>query len=744
MSKLVKWLIRTACGLVGIVVVLLIAGFCVLNTSWLQEKLLRQATTLLQEKLGTNVQIDSVSIDLLTLDAKLYGLSVDDRQQRKMLRLEFLQADVDVWALLSDKIRVSKASIEGLDAQLFKAPKDSLTPDTVANFQFVIDAFKSQKKKDATAKKVPADSAHKKQLDFAIDKVKIERIGVRFNSDTMSLGKLELLQTHDGHYKGEIEGLRRQWERKNKKGQLVSHDLAVTQIEYYEEGGERLLNLNRVNYKTNNHSPRKNANKPKRGFFDVGHFNIWADLKVAVDRIENGTVHGWLRECTAQDTISGIDIRKLQCEVTANKEGMRLEDFQLQQGEGTKLHFVRGDMHFPNKKTGAKFSFFTSTIGGTAILKDISRPFAPVLRNFTLPLNLSVRMEGDAEGLRFRNVVVTRPNGLVNIKGSGFITGLKNKYDLKVHFNIPSAVVKGDEKERIINQFVVRKFMMKQLNALGTLNIVGSFDVLYKLVKFQGRVNTKAGNIGFRFDINALTKYLTGHAEADYLKLGEVMGMPDIGPVTAKADFKFDISKPRTAIMRKKLGGKLPIGEVKAHVDEAKYKFIKVTNLDASIVSNGAIAEGELFTPGKFADISCTFSFTNTNEMHKTKIKPRLRFNIFGTKKTVAERHQEAKEKAARKEQEAKEKAARKEQEAKEKAARKEQEAKEKAARKEQKAKEKAAKKAAKEAEKAAKEAEKAARKAAKEAAKKATTLVGSGCQPTKTPCCVVVDYQLG
>lgn len=62
----------------------------------------------------------------------------------------------------------------------------------------------------------------------------------------------------------------------------------VTQMEYNEENGERLLNVNRVNYKTNNHSPRKNANKPKRGFFDVGHFNIWADLKLAVDRIENG------------------------------------------------------------------------------------------------------------------------------------------------------------------------------------------------------------------------------------------------------------------------------------------------------------------------------------------------------------------------------------------------------------------------------------------------------------------------
>ncbi len=731
MGKLLKWIVGAACSLVGLLVVFLVGGYVTLNTSWAQRKLLDRALDLLTEKLDTKVAIDSVSIDLFTLDAKLYGLAIDDRQKRPMLQLDYLQADVDLWALMENEIRITEAKVEGIQAELHKVSKDSLSPDTIANFQFVIDAFKSKKTKQPVAKETIGKQ--KKKLNFMMNKFSAERIALLYNEDSVSLDKLVVSQTRSGFAIGKIEGVRGRWERINKKGELVTNNVLVSQIELKAADGEQQLNLHRLNFRTNNHRPRKNASKPKRGFFDVGHFNIWADMKVAIDRIEKGTVHGWLREFTAQDTITGLDITKLQCEVTANKDGMRLEDVVLKQ-KNTELHFVRADMKFPNKKTGKKLSYFTSTIGGTVYLQDISRMFAPVLRNFKIPLNLSVRMEGDAEGMRFRNAVVTRPNGLVNIQAQGYIKGLKNKYDLHVHFDVSKAIIKGNEKELLINQFVVKKFMMKQLNALGTLNYTGSFDVLWKKEQFRGLVSTAAGNIHFDFALDELNKYVFGHATAQRIDLGKVMDMPDLGPVSASADFKFDISKPRTAIMRRKLGGKLPIGEVTAHVDEAKYGIIKAKNVYCKIVSNGAIAEGMIKAPGSFATLSCTFSFTNTNEMKKTKIKPGIRFNLFGKGKTEQEKELQRQQKEAekqRKEADKAQKRAAKEARAKEKAERKaavkaakekEEAARdaEKAARKaaeaEEKAKRKAAKAAEKAARKAAKEAEKAARKAAKEA----------------------------
>lgn len=721
MKKLFR-AIRIAVGvLVALAVVLLGGGFYMLHTEWLQQKLKTKALDLLTEKLQTRVTLDSVSVSLLTMDAELFGLNVEDRQQRKMLVMDYLQADVDLWPLLDGDIRVTEAKVQGLKAELHKVRKDSLSPDTVANFQFVIDAFKKDKKKAKAPKDSVSMKAKKKKLELIVNKFTAERIALTYNEDSVTLDRLRFTMPRHGAPKGSIEGLHGRWERTNKKGELVTHEALVTLLDYHEEDGERLVSLERVNFRTNNHRPRKNASKPKRGFFDVGHFNVWADLKLSIDRIAGDTVHGHLREMTARDSIMGIDIRKLQCEVTATKRGLRLEDVQIQQGEGTTLHFVRGDLMFPNKKTGEKLRYFTSTIGGTALLKDISRPFAPVLRKFSLPLMLSVRMEGNDDSMNFYDIVVTRPRQALTIKAKGRITGLKNKYDLRVHFDVNSMNTNAKEAITIINQFAVKKFMMEQLNALGNIRYKGSFNVLYKKEEFQGALSTRHGGLTFYFALDENNKYLSGWAQSTHLDIGKIMNMRDIGPVEAKANFKFDISKPRTALMRRRLGGKLPIGEVTAHVNHASYKFVKVSNVDVKIVSNGAIAEGSVMAPGSFADLSCTFSFTNTKEMQKMKIKPKVRFNLF-RKKTEAEKAARAEEKAARKAakeaekaDKAKEKAARKAAKEKEEAAEAKEKAARKAAKKAEKEARKEAKKAEKEARKASKEAEKAARKAAKE-----------------------------
>lgn len=115
--------------------------------------------------------------------------------------------------------------------------------------------------------------------------------------------------------------------------------------------------------------------------------------------------------------------------------------------------------------------------------------------------------------------------------------------------------------------------------------------------------------------------------------------------------------------MRRLKGGKLPIGQVNAVVNEAKYKKVKVRNLMADIQSDGAVADGRLEMKGSRVDVLCSFSFTNTNEMRKTKIKPGIRFHKLSDEKKVSKEIKKAvkrAEKEERKQQKAEEKAARK------------------------------------------------------------------------------------
>lgn len=169
--------------------------------------------------------------------------------------------------------------------------------------------------------------------------------------------------------------------------------------------------------------------------------------------------------------------------------------------------------------------------------------------------------------------------------------------------------------------------MMKQLRALGTINYRGHFDILYKKEAFAGVIGCKAGNINFQFALDEINKYINGSANTSSLQLGNVMDMPDLGKIACNAKFRFDFSKQRTAMMRRKKGGKLPIGNVEANIQEGSYGIVTVRNVSATINSDGAVADGKIINRGKYVDLMCGFTFTDTNEMRKTKIKPGIKFH---------------------------------------------------------------------------------------------------------------------
>ena len=192
-------------------------------------------------------------------------------------------------------------------------------------------------------------------------------------------------------------------------------------------------------------------------------------------------------------------------------------------------------------------------------------------------------------------------------------------------------VAKPGIKDKIINQFTVKKYMMYQVYALGVIKYHGSFDILWRKEQFRGILNTEKGDINFDFQLDGNTKYLTGRASTDMLKLGELFELKRIGNIDCSATFSIDCSKKRTAEIRKEKGGKLPIGQVTADIRKVEYRKLPLKNILANIDSDGAVANGDVTMKGSLTDLMLEFSFTNTTEMHKMKVKPRLKFRkMFG------------------------------------------------------------------------------------------------------------------
>lgn len=569
---------------IALVVALVLTAVLLLNTRAVQQHICRRATAMLSERLQARVGIDSIDVSLAHQNLRLFGLHIDDQQQRPLLTIAEAGVSMDLWALLKNRVVVHGLDMRGAHAQLLKPGKDE-----PANFQFLIDAFKPGKPQTDAEK----DSLKKKEkLAFDVRRLTMSDILVRYNNATLQLASLSASGSNR-HYQAKAQ----------------------------------------LHIKTDNHRPRKNTGKPHRGYFDVGHFDVSTQLQLRLDLSRPDTVCADVVQLNATDSVMGIDIDTVRAYIKYVDHRLLLSNIRIRQ-KRTVLDIDSATMVLPRKKGRGgnadekqQFGFQTGTIVGTAYLQDISRAFAPVLSRFSMPLQLTCTMSGNDSTMAFRNVRVNTRDKRLTIAAKGDMVGLKRKETFNLTFRVGSMKARNGIAEEIIRQFPVKKMMMKQLRNLGDISYKGHFRVVRKKQRFWGRLNTAAGALDFDFWLDGRKKYVEGTASADSLLFGQVMDLPHFGPLKAWARFKIDISKPRTRAMRQKLGGKLPIGQIEATVVDCKYRGVRLRNLSTTVASNGAVATGKLFHQGKRHELFFSYSFTNTDEMRKMKItKPGFRF----------------------------------------------------------------------------------------------------------------------
>ncbi|MBO7552803.1 MAG: hypothetical protein J6T82_02075 [Bacteroidaceae bacterium] len=425
----------------------------------------------------------------------------------------------------------------------------------------------------------------------------------------------------------EIQGLEVSWVSETKHGPMDNQAIIRKAIATIE-GNKSDVSIQGLHFRTDNHLPRKNENKPKHGAFDTGHFDIVANLKLRIDSISKDTLIGQLLECTAQDTASGFDIRDIHAKVQTNFKKMDIQDLTVQQ-INTVINVSEAEMTLPSKKEGRTMAFTTGTITGRTLLQDIARTFAPPLDQFTIPLNLTLHMRMEDKKIAFRDIHINTDDDRLQIDATGDLLQTKPKDSLDLRFHINRMTARSGITEDIINHFTVKKLMMKQLRTLGTIGYVGNVNILYKKERFNGVIQTNTGAINVNITHDGMDKWMQGRVVTKSFDLGKTMDIKVLGTIDCTADFKVDISKPRTAEKRRLKGGKLPICTVNATVDDCIFEDLHFRHLTADIDSDGAEAVGHLRKNGRIRDLFCTFTFTDTDDMHKMKIsKPGIKFHL--------------------------------------------------------------------------------------------------------------------
>ena len=610
--KVRKALVSTLKVLGVVAVVLLLATVIICNSSYVQNKMIGLATDAIKKELNAEVQIGSVDVNLLGQRASINDVVLKDQQGRDMLRVKEIWGNLRLLPLLRGRVVLKEFSVSDVDV-LVVQPEEG-----PANYQFILDATKKDKKK----KKSPTF-----QLDLR--HALLKHLNVKYNDE-----QFQLEQAIYGYWRGKhkltVHHLETDVTKPMKKDTIDWHFDTGMVTATMDDDGKKHVDIKGLKVISDNHKPRRNTNRPHRGAYDRGHLDITADMGIDILHYGKDTLSARLANCCIMDTVTGIDFKDVTADIAVSGKRVHLSDLIVQQAS-TKITVVEGDIMLPDKKKGTSLQYRADNITARVMLKDISQPFAPVLKKFSIPLNLRVSLSGTNKGMTFRGIHVNTDDKKFVVNATGIMRNLDKGRDFTLHFDVHDMVAKPGIKDKIINQFTVKKYMMYQVYALGVIKYHGSFDILWRKEQFRGILNTEKGDINFDFQLDGNTKYLTGRASTDMLKLGELFELKRIGNIDCSATFSIDCSKKRTAEIRKEKGGKLPIGQVTADIRKVEYRKLPLKNILANIDSDGAVANGDVTMKGSLTDLMLEFSFTNTTEMHKMKVKPRLKFRkMFG------------------------------------------------------------------------------------------------------------------
>ena len=636
-------------GGVFAVLLLVLAGLAIaVNSPTIQKKVLHEATEMLSEKLGTEATIDSVYIDVIRQDLELYGVGIDDQQQRRLFEMEKLVVEMDLKQLLASKIEVERARIAGLRANIVDNPGE------VPNYQPILDALKKDKAPDDSADTKQRNSKLKFDLrDVNLQNVKLtyndidldlESVGasldgnfrgrgsindvtLSYEDNMIHLDRLEVVFGERWKEMGIVDNLRTHWTAQTKKGP-VEKTLEIDRLMLRPEGGTGKLRLMRLHYTTDNHKPRKNVTRPKRGAFDPGHFNVWVNLEAELNRASKDTLLANILSGNLTDTLTGFFVSDLKGKVNLLGGVAYMKDLTFRQLD-THVAIDSARLQLPSKKKGTQLAYTTGTITVNTLLKDISQAFAPVLKNFSIPLSVTTSMMGNSDGMTFNDVHVFTADKQLDIKAKGGISDLRDKEKLAIRFDIENMHTYSTKALEIINQFAVKKLMTDQLKSLKTIDYSGELGIYRKNERFGGKLSTQEGMIDFKLSLDENDKYIFGNISTDSFNVGKAFNVKGIGALAFVGDFKVDFSKERTARKRKDKNGKLPIATAQIQVKDVHLGKLRLTDIFADINSDGATALIDVDKPGKMADIGFDIRYTSTTEGTKVKVKPKLHFNIF-------------------------------------------------------------------------------------------------------------------
>lgn len=155
--------------LISILVILALA-FIYLNSHSGKQFLKREVSSYLSKKLKTNFSLGSIDFNLPN-DFEIHHIYVEDKSQDSLFYAEELSVSIALLKLIKGETDIKKIALSKAKINIYRARNDSLF-----NFQFILDAFSSNKKSE----KVNTDTS---ALKLVLRHLNLHEVALRFRDE---------------------------------------------------------------------------------------------------------------------------------------------------------------------------------------------------------------------------------------------------------------------------------------------------------------------------------------------------------------------------------------------------------------------------------------------------------------------------------------------------------------------------------------------------------------------------------
>ena len=512
---------------------LIILAWLAIQTTLVQNFLVRQITGKLSKNLHTTVRIKHVDFALFD-KMLLEGTLVTDQHNDTILYAGTVKVNITDWFFLKDKIVLKYIGLDNAVIQLKRT-------DSTWNYKFLADYFSSPRKKQP-----------KKQDDIDLDLQKVEFHNIKLLQKDGWRGENMSLQLASLDLNAEEINL------KKRIAHIHSIDIQKPLFSIYNYTGNRPDSLRPkddttaivndpkhlrwnagnwdivVNRMTLNKGTFMNDIQTDRQpypYFDGGHI-LFSNIDAVFNqlRFKQDTLTAAIHLSTKER--SGLVVKKLDAHVTWHPEAMEFARLDIQTNRSHLQHFFAmryatfDDMSDFENKVRLEGDFNNAELNSD----DIAY-FAPELENWKKQIRITGKVKGTIENLSARKLVIeagkdTYLNGNIRLNS---ITNLD-----KTFIDFEANEFRTTYRDAITMVPDLKDIKQPRLDKLEFLHFRGNFTGFLKDFVTYGTLETRLGvivtDVNMKFPDNSPTIY-KGGLETRSFALGEFVDVPQVGKI---------------------------------------------------------------------------------------------------------------------------------------------------------------------------------------------------------------------